>query len=98
MQRTDSREVISWSGQPIACRNEEGQSRVVQSNGRPLSRSATAREERDNGQVLESSWLEGNREVVNNDVVVLQVYQQRLHSRTKPRGQDEKGAVAGTTD
>ena len=34
--------------------------------------------------------------MVDNDVVMLQVNQQRLHSRTKPRGQDEKGAVAGT--
>ena len=32
--------------------------------------------------------------MVDNDVVMLQVNQQRLHSRTKPRGQDEKGAVA----
>ena len=74
------------------------QSLVVRSNGRPLSRSGTAREERDNGQVLKSPWLEGYSEEVDNDVVVLQVNQHRLHSRTKPRGQDEKGAVAGTTD
>ena len=36
--------------------------------------------------------------MVDNDVVMLQVNQHRLHSRTKPRGQDEKGAVAGTVD
>ena len=34
--------------------------------------------------------------MLDSDVVMLQVNQQRLHSRTKPRGQDEKGAVAGT--
>ena len=34
--------------------------------------------------------------MVDNDVVMFQVNQQRLHSRTKPRDQDEKGAVAGT--
>ena len=33
--------------------------------------------------------------MVDNDVVMLQVNQQRLQSRTKPRGQDEKRAVAG---
>ena len=49
-------------------KRSRGQSRVGQSNGGSLSRSATAREERDNGQVLKSSWLDGNREVVNNDV------------------------------
>ena len=34
--------------------------------------------------------------MLDSDVVLPQVDQQRLHSRTKPRGQDEKGAVAGT--
>ena len=34
--------------------------------------------------------------MLGSDVVMLQVNQLRLHSRTKPRGQDEKGAVAGT--
>ena len=42
---------------------------------------------------VESPW---SSKVVSNDVVMFQVNQQRLHSRTKPRGQDEKGAVAGT--
>ena len=73
-----------------------GQPLVVQSNGRTRSRSATTREERENGPVLNSPWLRGWCEVVGNDVVMFQVNQQRLHSRTKPRGQDEKGAVAGT--
>ena len=75
-----------------------GQPLVVQSNGRPRSRSATAREERENGPVLNSPWWRGWCEVVGNDVEMFQVKQQRLHSRTKPRGQDEKGAVAGTAD
>ena len=79
-------------------KTKRGQSLVVRSNGRPRSRSATAREERENGQVLNSPWLEGCCVVVDNDVVMLQVNQQRLHSRTKPRGQDEKGTVAGTAD
>ena len=71
---------LEWSASCVSKRNR-GQSRVVQSHGGSLSRSATARKERDNGQVLKSSWLEGNREVVN-DVVVRQVNQQRPHSRT----------------
>ena len=75
---------------------ERGQPLVVQTNGRPRSRSATAREERENGQMLKSPWLGGCCEVVDNDVVMLQANQQRLHSRTKPRGQDKKRAVAGT--
>ena len=66
------------------------------SNGRPHSRSATAREERENSQLLNSPWLEGGCEVVDNDVVMLQVNQHRLRSCTKPRGQDEKEARAGT--
>ena len=34
--------------------------------------------------------------MVDNDVVMLQVNQHRLRPRTKPRGQDEKEARAGT--
>ena len=34
--------------------------------------------------------------MVDNDVVMLQVNQHRLHPHTKPRGQDEKEARAGT--
>ena len=41
-------------------------------------------------------WLKGCCEVVGNDVVMLQVNQHRLRPRTKPRGQDEKEARAGT--
>ena len=52
-----------------------GQWLVVRSNGSPHSRSATAREERENGQVLNSPWLKGCFEVVGNDVVMLQVNQ-----------------------
>ena len=56
-----------------------GQPLVVQSNGRTRSRSATSREERENGPVLNSPWLRGWCEVVGNDVVMFQVNQQRLH-------------------
>ena len=64
---------------------------------RPTVGHALVRQPRGEDEKIARSWDQCSCEVLDNEIVMFQVHQQGLHSRTRPQGRDEKEARAGTT-